>query len=85
MPPVIVALTFIDQLRPLAEWDPPYNVAQPDRPKARNIHDAMEAVAADLAVEPTQVVPVSLRPGHVYNVEEGLAPAILLAVPEAHA
>ena len=29
------------------------------------------------------VVPVCLKPGQLYNVEEGLAPAILHAVPRA--
>ncbi len=83
MPPTVAALTHIDQLRPLAEWNPPYNIAEPDRPKARSIRDAAETVAADLALTPAQVIPVCLKPERIYNVEEALIPAILQAVPEA--
>lgn len=84
MPPLVVALTHIDQLRPFREWNPPYNLAEPTSPKARNIVDAMTAVAQDLglaAAEP--VIPVCLKADQPYNVEEGLAPAILQSVSEA--
>ncbi|MGH8568466.1 MAG: GTPase family protein, partial [Gammaproteobacteria bacterium] len=36
-PPLLVVLTHVDQLRPLREWDPPYNIAQPQRPKEQAI------------------------------------------------
>lgn len=83
MPPVLVALTHIDLLRPLAEWDPPYNLVEPDTPKARNLADAVQAVADDLAVDTARVVPVCLKPGMEYNVEEGLEPAVLAVLSEA--
>ncbi|MGO8751012.1 MAG: GTPase family protein [Thermoguttaceae bacterium] len=83
-PPLVAALTHIDQLRPLAEWNPPYDLAHPVGLKAENIRDAMQAVEQDLRLTPDQVVaPVCLRPDRLYNVEEGLAPAILTAMPEA--
>jgi predicted GTPase len=84
MPPVVVALTFIDQLRPLGEWEPPYDLAHPSGVKAGLILDAARAVADDLALGPEPlVVPVCLHPDRLYNVEEGLAPAILNVIPEA--
>lgn len=82
-PPVIVALSYIDQVRPLAEWSPPYDLAAPPGEKARNIRDAMQAVAADLACDVADVVPVCLRADRVYNVEEALLPALMQALPAA--
>lgn len=83
-PPVVVALTHVDELRPLAEWNPPYDLAHPASQKAEQIRDAVRTVAEALALAPDQVVvPVCLKPERLYNVEEGLAPAILNAMPEA--
>ena len=64
-PPIVVVLTHIDRLRPLSEWSPPYDVADPKTPKARAIRDAMEAVAGDLGVPLSHVVPVCLAAGAV--------------------
>ena len=84
MPPVVVALTHVDELRPLAEWEPPYDLARPSGPKAQNILDALRTVEEALALTASEVVvPVCLKPERVYNVEDGLAPAIFHAIPEA--
>ena len=84
MPPLVVALTHVDQLRPRTEWNPPYNLAEPGSEKARQMADAVLAVAEDLALAADQlVIPVCLRPDTLYNIEEGLAPAILESVPQA--
>lgn len=83
MPPVVVALTHIDSLRPLAEWSPPYNLARPAGPKAKNILDALTTVAGDLELAPELVVPVCLKAGSVYNVDEGIVGAILQLLPES--
>jgi predicted GTPase len=84
MPPLVVALTHVDQLRPLAEWNPPYNLVEPGGEKARQIANAVLVVAEDLALAADQlVIPVCLRPDAPYNIEEGLAPAILESVSEA--
>jgi predicted GTPase len=76
-PPLVVALTHIDQVRPFREWGPPYDLAAPEGSKARNIRDAVDATATDLAVDVERVIPVCLLEGKLYNVEEGLIPAIL--------
>lgn len=84
MPPLVAVLTHVDQLRPLAEWSPPYDLSRPAGPKATQILEAARAVAEDLALRADQsVVPVCLKPGQTYNVEEGLAPVILQMASEA--
>lgn len=83
-PPVLVAVTQIDRLRPLDEWAPPYDLAQPAGSKAQNIGEALKAVREDLGLGPeTPVVPLCARWDRVYNVRESLWPAILQALPEA--
>lgn len=83
MPPIIIVLSHIDQLRPVREWSPPYNVDNPQRLKERSIRAAMEAVASELAVALEDVIPVSLKAGGYYNVEEGLFTAIMARLNEA--
>jgi uncharacterized protein len=82
-PPIVVALSHIDLVRPIAEWAPPYDLAGGQSTKERNIRDARLAVADDLQVAVGRIVPVCLREGDVYNVEEGLLPAIVEVMPEA--
>jgi hypothetical protein len=79
----VVALTHIDQLRPFREWNPPYDLADPQGAKAENIREAVEATAGDLSVDVERVVPVCLLAGDLYNVEEGLIPAILTILDAA--
>ncbi len=62
-PPILLALTHIDRLRPFQEWQPPYDVAEPATEKARSIRAAMDAAAADLFIPIADIVPVSLAPG----------------------
>ncbi len=82
-PPVFVALSHIDLLRPPLEWSPPYNVATPDTPKAHSIRGALDAVAADLQVAPERIVPLCLLPERIYNVEDALLPLLIQLIPEA--
>ncbi|MGQ0593760.1 MAG: GTPase family protein [Gammaproteobacteria bacterium] len=82
-PPLLVVLTHVDQLRPLREWDPPYNIAQPQRPKEQAIRGAMEATASDLGIDTSDVIAVNAQPGQIYNIEEGVIPAILAKLDHA--
>jgi uncharacterized protein len=75
--PVLIAATWIDQLRPAAEWQPPYDLADPQRPKAVNIRGAVMAMARDLGADLESVVPVCLGEGKTYNVDDGLWSTIL--------
>jgi predicted GTPase len=83
IPPVIVVMTHIDQLRPLREWKPPYNITDPDSLKSNMIRLAIDAIAKDLKINSDQIAAVSLAPGNHYNVEEGLIPTILQQLDHA--
>jgi predicted GTPase len=83
MPVLMAALTHIDRLRPLQEWNPPYRLEPAEGAKAQQIADAVEAVATDLALGPAEVIPVCLLPERIYNVEEALVPAMLDRLPAA--
>lgn len=76
-PPLLVALSHIDLLRPPTQWQPPYDLTNPQGPKAVNIRAAVEAVAADLALPIADVIPVCLAEGRVYNVADSLWAALL--------
>ncbi len=76
-PPLVVALTHIDQLRPWREWQPPYNIAEPDTAKAGNIRAAMLLTAQQLSVGLDHIAPVCIKSGREYNLEEGLIPTLL--------
>lgn len=81
-PPVLLVLTHIDRLRPFDEWSPPYDLDAPASAKAKTIRAAVDAIAADLAFAPADVVAVSLRAEKTYNVEKVWA-HIAAALPEA--
>jgi hypothetical protein len=69
-PPILLAVTHIDQLRPAREWKPPYDIARPASPKAHSIRLALEATAAALQVDITDAIPVALQDSTPpYNVE----------------
>jgi hypothetical protein len=70
-------------LRPHREWSPPYDITQPKSAKAQSIRAAIDAVTLDLGLEPGDVVPVCTHPERLYNVREGLLPAIVQELPEA--
>ncbi len=73
-PPVLVAMTHADQLRPAAEWAPPYG---PTHPKARSIAAAREAVAQALDLGLDDVLPLGLPPGGTAWGVEGLWDRVL--------
>ena len=76
-PPLLVAVSHIDLLRPPREWQPPYDLTAPQDPKAANIRAAVEAAAADLGVPVANAIPVCLAAGRVYNVTDSLWAALL--------
>ena len=82
-PPMLVALTHIDLLRPPLVWQPPYDIAVPQSAKARAIRAALEAVGGDLGVAASHVVPVCLHPERLYNIDDALIPALVDLVPAA--
>ncbi len=82
-PPILVAVSHIDQVRPQREWQPPYDLLNSQGGKAATIRAAVEAVAADLAVPVTDAIPVCLAEGRIYNVDDVLWSAILARQDEA--
>ena len=83
LPPVVVALTHIDQLRPLREWQPPYDIMTPCSPKAQAIRLMMDTITHELDLTIDQIAPVNLKTGFEYNVEKGLIPAIFQQLDQA--
>jgi predicted GTPase len=70
IPPILLALTHVDQLRPAAEWTPPYDVTAPTGAKARAIRAAMDTTARALDLPVASIVPVAMPPGRApYNVD----------------
>jgi len=82
-PLLLVVASFIDRLRPVNEWHPPYDLTNRQDSKAANITAAVWAIATDLAVPVEQVIPVCLLEGKVYNVDDTLWAAILNHQDEA--
>jgi predicted GTPase len=69
-PPVLLALTHVDELRPAAEWTPPYDLTAPSGPKARAIGAAVTAAARALDLPVDAIVPVAMPPGRgAYNLD----------------
>lgn len=82
-PPMIVVMSQIDQLRPVREWRPPYDLANPRSDKAKHIVEALAALAEALEVSAEDIVPVCLLEERRYNVEDALWAAILSHESEA--
>jgi uncharacterized protein len=82
-PPLVLALTHIDELRPANEWSPPYDISVPATPKARAIRAAVDSAAAVLGLSAGAVVPVAMQPNRAsYNID-ALWAAIALQIDEA--
>lgn len=69
-PPILLAVTHIDLLRPAREWTPPYDIAVPVSEKAKSIRLALEATAAAIHIPLTDAIPVALpADATTYNVD----------------
>lgn len=82
-PPLLVVLSHIDRLRPVREWNPPYDLDSAESPKAASIRSATLEAARQLGLPSDQFVPVSLYPGREYNVDDALWAAILARQDES--
>jgi len=60
-PPILCALTHVDELSPKAEWAPPYDLCDTSRPKAQRIRAAVEHVAQTFAMPEERITPISVR------------------------
>ena len=69
-PPILLALTNIDRLRPFQEWQPPYDLTAAGSAKAQSIRAATEAATHDLGIEAGDAIPTCLAtPPGLYNVD----------------
>jgi predicted GTPase len=69
-PPVLAVHTHVDQLQPILEWTPPYNLDRAESPKAQAIGKALLAVASDLKLPIQSVVPICLdQMRGLYNID----------------
>ncbi len=69
-PPVLAVQTHIDQLQPILDWAPPYNLDRGESPKAQSIGKALLAIASDLRLPIQSVVPICLdQMRGTYNVD----------------
>ena len=66
---MLFVLTHIDRLRPFMEWAPPYDLTAGGVSKANSIREALETVATEFQVTPSDVVPVNLAEGRIYNID----------------
>lgn len=83
MPPVVVALTHIDQLTPAMEWAPPYDWKAGTKTKEKSIREAVAAVKELLGATVTEVVPVCGIVGKEYGVRDALAAEIARHLDDA--
>jgi predicted GTPase len=82
-PPMLLALTHIDALRPFNEWDPPYDLTETSRAKSQSILAAMEAAGAELGFAAAEIVPVRVDGAAApYNID-ALWAKIIELMPEA--
>ena len=69
-PTIVMAITHIDRLKPFREWEPPYDIANPKREKARQIQEAVMSIGNSLSMQEEALVPVSLMDGEPpYNLD----------------
>jgi predicted GTPase len=69
-PPLLLALTHVDELRPAVEWTPPYDLTTPTTPKAQMISAAVKAAARVLDLRVDEIVPVAMPPRReTYNID----------------
>jgi uncharacterized protein len=78
-------LTHIDLLTPAMEWQPPYDWETPERPKEKQIHQALETVGEQFQESLAGCVPVCAEPSRKFGIEEALLPAMVQLLPQARA
>ncbi|MBU1628230.1 hypothetical protein KKB18_12755, partial [bacterium] len=83
MPAILLVTPGIDLLRPVNDWNPPFNLDEPSTLKEKSISSMVEVVSKELGEAIIGVVPVCLLDEQLYNVTETLIPIIYSLLPEA--
>lgn len=77
-PPIIMALTYIDQLSPKSLWSPPYDLHSEDA-KAQSIANALHSAQSGIGFpEKTLSVPVYVGDAHAHYNVDALAAQIMM-------
>lgn len=75
--PILAVMTHVDLLKPTLEWEPPYDPFAPTRPKEKSMAAALDYVRESLSESPIEgIVPVVLRPGKLWGLDEYLLPVM---------
>lgn len=85
--PILGVLTHIDLLRPIRQWEPPYDWQSGERAKERSIRDAVQYHRELYGTRVAGIIPVcaDLARERVFGVEEFLIPAMTPLLGEARA
>jgi predicted GTPase len=85
--PVLGVLTHVDLLRPVREWEPPYDWQSGSRPKERSIREAVAYTRGLFGEKVAGIVPVctDAENDRVFGVEEFLIPAMTPLLGNARA
>ncbi|GAB4134747.1 MAG: hypothetical protein Tsb009_00070 [Planctomycetaceae bacterium] len=86
-PPVLAVATHVDLLRPVMEWEPPYDVRNPSKPKEMTIHEAISHLRSEFDDQVAGVVAIctDVENERVWGIPEELEPAIASLFDEARA
>lgn len=78
-PPILMVMTYIDQLSPRAHWQPPYDLNS-DNPKAQTINKAMLSALEQIGKSAiSTAIPTCLSPDKgTYNIDAVIAQIMLL-------
>lgn len=78
-PPIVLALTHIDQLSPRSEWAPPYDLNS-DNKKARSIVQALDSAGQQIGLPPqSAAIPLCLSADKgLYNVDAIVAKILMV-------
>ncbi|EIJ43483.1 hypothetical protein BegalDRAFT_2641 [Beggiatoa alba B18LD] len=84
LPPIILVVTHIDKLSPVQEWNPPYNLVNPQSSKkAQAICAVLDVIHHELQDSFLDIIAVNSAPDRRYNIEEGLLQQLLNHLPTA--
>src|SRR5262249_28445414 len=81
----LAVATHIDLLSPAMDWTPPYNWQNPQRPKEKQIQEALTAVRDQLGDHLVGAVPLCTAPGKLYGIDEWFLPPLMELLGEARA
>jgi predicted GTPase len=76
VPPVLLALTHVDLLSPATEWAPPYDWHAGERPKERQMREAVEYSREQFGLRVAAAVPVCTAAGKEFGMTDDLLPEL---------